>query len=336
VQITPDTRVYIKNFGDGNYMWREAFDRSAICLIEDAKSHELFVQGLESEYREYAHSQLKTSNGVVPDEGTISLWWNTHARLDDITKDDLFIHDDGSHLFWTQISGEEKVYERRPDPHARGREGAEVIITFYPTQPWRKTNLKNAPLALAELHPHTPNVVRTRMTMAEARQEYADYIISLIRGDDLERWFSLPKWKATLKKKKDAGRTLSDWEASAVDIIYAAKQASKDGGKEVISKKKEKPFGFSSDEELRLHILELHSIQDGLCELTGMPYTTRIGKSRGDMMMSLDRVDSSLGYVRGNLQLTCWFANRWKGASDNGGFIQLINMIRETKSSSLT
>ena len=72
MQITPDTRVYIKNFGDGNYMWREAFDRSAICLIEDAKSHELFVQGLESEYREYAHSQLKTSNGVVPDEGTIS------------------------------------------------------------------------------------------------------------------------------------------------------------------------------------------------------------------------------------------------------------------------
>jgi hypothetical protein len=174
------------------------------------------------------------------------------------------------------------------------------------------------------------------MTMAEARQEYADYIISLIRGDDLERWFSLPKWKATLKKKKDAGRTFSDWEASAVDIIYAAKQASKKGGKEVISKKKNKPFGFSSDEELRLHILELHSIQNGLCELTGMPYTTRIGKSRGDMMMSLDRVDSNLGYVRGNLQLTCWFANRWKGASDNGEFIQLINMIRETKSSSLT
>jgi len=53
-----------------------------------------------------------------------------------------------------------------------------------------------------------------------------------------------------------------------------------------------------------------------------------VGKSRGDMMMSLDRIDSDLGYIRGNLQLTCWFANRWKGASDNGEFIALIDKVR--------
>ena len=312
-------------------MWQEALARSAICLIEDAKSHELFKQGLEREYREYAASELKTSRGVAPDEGTISLWWNTHLRLDNITEDDLFIHDDGRHVYWTQINGKANIFERKPDPHARGRVSAEVINTFYPTYPWRKKNLKGVPLALATVHPHTPNVVRTRMTMAEASPENADYIIALIRGDNLDRWHSLPKWQATLERSKmEIGRSFSDWEMSATDIIYAAKRASKEGGNEVLSKRKEKDFGFENDEELRLYILELHSIQNGRCELTGLSYSSRIGASRGDMMMSLDRIDSDLGYVRGNLQLTCWFANRWKGASNNGTFINLIRLIKES------
>ena len=167
------------------------------------------------------------------------------------------------------------------------------------------------------------------MTMAEASSENSDYIISLIRGDNLERWHSLPKWEATLERaKKDTGRSFSDWEISASDIIYTAKRASQDSGIEILSKKKVKSFGFANDEELRLYILELHAIQDGLCELTGLTYTSRVGKSRGDMMMSLDRIDSGLGYIRGNLQLTCWFANRWKGASDNGEFIALIDRVR--------
>jgi len=167
------------------------------------------------------------------------------------------------------------------------------------------------------------------MTMAEASPENSEYIISLIRGDDLERWHALPKWEATLERvKKDTGRSFSDCEISASDIIYATKQASKDGGKEILSKKKAKSFGFPNNEELRLYILELHAIQNGLCELTGLTYTSRVGKSRGDMMMSLDRIDSELGYIRGNLQLTCWFANRWKGASDNGEFIGLIDRVR--------
>jgi hypothetical protein len=106
VNITDNTRVYIKNFGDGNYMWPEALEHSAMCLIEDAKSHEHFQQGLEKEYRDYAFSELKTSRGVAPEEGTISLWWNTHDRLENVTPDDIFIHDDGRHLYWTQLNGE--------------------------------------------------------------------------------------------------------------------------------------------------------------------------------------------------------------------------------------
>jgi hypothetical protein len=47
-----------------------------------------------------------------------------------------------------------------------------------------------------------------------------------------------------------------------------------------------------------------------------------------ELRCSLDRIDSSKHYERGNLQIVCKFANRWKGASDNDQFKRLVEMIR--------
>jgi hypothetical protein len=47
-----------------------------------------------------------------------------------------------------------------------------------------------------------------------------------------------------------------------------------------------------------------------------------------ELSCSLDRIDSSAHYERGNLQIVCKFANRWKGASDNDKFLTLIGKIR--------
>jgi len=329
VNISENTRVYIKNFGDGNYMWPEALDRSVLCLISDAHAHQLFKADNNEEYRNYARTSLKTARLKPPDEGIITLWWNTHTKIEAATPDDVFIHDDGKHLYWSQLEDAPITYETRPDPFPRGREGAEVIITLRTCQPWTNLNLKNVPLSLGTIHPHAPHVIRTRMTMAEAKKENSQYILSLLRGESLEFWHSLPDWKETYDKKgKDLGRSFDLWETSAIDIIYNAKEASKQSGKEVISRKKEKIYGFRDDDELMHYIMELHQFQGGTCELTGLKYTPRTPKFRGDMMMSLDRIDNDLGYIRGNLQLTCWFANRWKGSSNNSDFLNLIEKIK--------
>ena len=71
-------------------------------------------------------------------------------------------------------------------------------------------------------------------------------------------------------------------------------------------------------------LLALWHTQKGLCALSGYPmaYTT------GDMRkVSIDRIDSSLGYTRDNIQLVCRLANRAKSNIDNAEFIALCRAI---------
>lgn len=131
------------------------------------------------------------------------------------------------------------------------------------------------------------------------------------------------------RKGKDFGRSFDAWEKAAYDIVEQTRRSSEQGEKEYISRRKDKPLGFESDEALRLYILELHASQQGICNLTGLAYSDRMKENRGDMMMSLDRINSDLGYIRGNLQLTCWFANRWKGSGGNSKFLELIDKVRK-------
>lgn len=49
-----------------------------------------------------------------------------------------------------------------------------------------------------------------------------------------------------------------------------------------------------------------------VCPVFGVPFTVEIGK-RVDSAPSLDRVIPSLGYVRGNVRVISWRANRLKG-----------------------
>jgi hypothetical protein len=94
-----------------------------------------------------------------------------------------------------------------------------------------------------------------------------------------------------------------------------------------LSVKKDKSFGFRDRFELERHIEELLASQEGLCALTGL---NMLFDDEGDpdLRCSLDRIESKGHYTKGNLQIVCRFANRWKGASDNGCFLNLIERVR--------
>lgn len=51
-----------------------------------------------------------------------------------------------------------------------------------------------------------------------------------------------------------------------------------------------------------------------VCEVTGLQldFEDLIGFKKNPFAPSLDRVDSSLGYIHGNVQLVCWFYNHAK------------------------
>lgn len=61
------------------------------------------------------------------------------------------------------------------------------------------------------------------------------------------------------------------------------------------------------------YIKYLWDTQKGLCAISGIPMISNYGTGVIETNASIDRIDSSRGYVIGNVQLTCWAINRMKG-----------------------
>jgi hypothetical protein len=52
------------------------------------------------------------------------------------------------------------------------------------------------------------------------------------------------------------------------------------------------------------------------------------GRPVTELVVSIDRKDSAGHYSPENIQLTCWFANRWKGTQADRDFAALIDILR--------
>ena len=75
----------------------------------------------------------------------------------------------------------------------------------------------------------------------------------------------------------------------------------------------------------------LYAGQDGKCALSGLPMIIRAPrKSDGFWMsISLDRIDSRVGYIKGNLQFTCTGVNLMKKDMPNEMFINFCKKVTE-------
>jgi hypothetical protein len=110
--------------------------------------------------------------------------------------------------------------------------------------------------------------------------------------------------------------------------IISRVAASNGQSEERVVKNKEM-FGFTSDQALYAFLNDLWKQQEGRCKLTGLPMALNVPKGKpNDMIVSVDRIDSDAQYSQENLQLTCWFANRWKGTTPNDQFINLLEQVR--------
>ena len=79
----------------------------------------------------------------------------------------------------------------------------------------------------------------------------------------------------------------------------------------VIARKRalKRDMDFSEDVTID-YLVSILSRQEGLCALTGVHMTH--GGGMTDTAMSIDRIDSSIGYIPGNLQLVCHRVNVMK------------------------
>ena len=72
----------------------------------------------------------------------------------------------------------------------------------------------------------------------------------------------------------------------------------------------------------------LWEAQDGRCALSELPMMHEFNNL---CSISVDRVDSEVGYVRGNVQLVCKWVNLAKGSHGNEEFLGLIDNVRAVR-----
>ena len=83
-------------------------------------------------------------------------------------------------------------------------------------------------------------------------------------------------------------------------------------------------------EVISIDALELlWATQNGKCALTGWPMTMELANGVVPTNCSLDRVDSTQGYVVGNVQLVCRVANVAKSNMTQSDFVQLCRAVLE-------
>lgn len=73
-------------------------------------------------------------------------------------------------------------------------------------------------------------------------------------------------------------------------------------------------------------IIELYNKQNKKCAITGIEMTTLKGKGLYFSNVSIDRIDPTIGYLKSNVQLVCFWANQAKSNLDNTQFKKMISL----------
>jgi hypothetical protein len=71
------------------------------------------------------------------------------------------------------------------------------------------------------------------------------------------------------------------------------------------SKRKGKEFNIDIQ-----YLIDIYNNQNGICNISGVPMTYDYGSKITNI--SIDRIDSRFGYIKGNIQLLCYIANIMK------------------------
>ena len=79
------------------------------------------------------------------------------------------------------------------------------------------------------------------------------------------------------------------------------------------------------------YIVGLFEDQEGVCPLTGYEMVYRADKGTPEVFysFSIDRIDSSKGYTKDNIQLICWGANQIKGTMTMDTLFEFVKDIYE-------
>ncbi|MFN0103888.1 MAG: hypothetical protein ACKV2U_17620 [Bryobacteraceae bacterium] len=244
------------------------------------------------------------------------------------TKGDLWIHRQRDELWWANSVEAAPEVEVVDDPNPRSGK-AKLYVYYKKCSGWSNQDGRGRVLRWEELHPRAKEFLSSEGTFQQLSDDNATYAETLVSGRDLIGWHSRPDWDKRAAQAKHGAvtvfdsrqKTIARMAATAFDTIAQSGSAS-------IVTKKDKTTGFQDRKALENYIAELIHGKDGACALTGLRMLFDGDEGDSELRCSLDRIDSGGHYERGNLQVVCKFANRWKGVSENEWFLGMIGSIR--------
>ena len=71
-------------------------------------------------------------------------------------------------------------------------------------------------------------------------------------------------------------------------------------------------------------VLDLWELQEGLCAYTGRPMTTL---TKDKSLVSIERKDNAQGYIKDNIILVTWYANRARGPHSFEDFVEMCKAV---------
>jgi hypothetical protein len=327
--------VYIANFGRGNSSWPDCLKGSIIAVM-DGTVHPYWERGNRAGYIAEAQQRYKSWEGRPVTSPVASRCLN----LNDIVRDtdgEIWIHREKEQLWWTLSIGGPVEASIIEDPHLVG--GFEEVYIFHKRcQPWSERSKNGASLEWKAIHAKAREFLFTEGTFQRLSDDNALYAQALIDGGDLEEWHPRPLWSTKADRAgKSAVTIFSELQLKAARMLLeltaermaqTAHDTAGQSGRISITQSKDKKFSFVEQRELEAYAVELYKIQECLCALTGLELILDAVDGDPELRYSLDRIDSFGHYERGDLQIVCKFANRWKGTSDNVEFKRLVEQLR--------
>jgi hypothetical protein len=320
-------RVYIANFGKANWAWPECLQRSTIVVMDDERVHPFWQKGDRTGYVEHAQKVLRLASGGPVIKPVASRWFNLNTVLME-TAGDIWIHREKGELWWSEsldLKPESTIIDD-PSPTFGP---ARIYVYYKRVLPWSDRTKKGAPLRWDGLHARAKEFLFTEGTFQQLSDDNAAYARLLIAGSNLSAWHERSEWKAKADSAKRAPVIHFDSRRKTIArMAMVAFDTAAQSGDVSLAVKKDKQFLFRDRFELEKYIDELLAHQEGSCALTGLRMLLDDEDGDAELRCSLDRIQSDQHYTRGNLQIVCKFANRWKGASDNDAFLGLVERIR--------
>lgn len=320
-------RVFVANFGQSNYLWPKCLTANTVATLNHVKSHSFWARGDRAGFVEHAVASLKTANMEAPVRAVASRWYGLNDAIA-ATSGDLWIHKEKDKLWWTTSRAEPAKFTLAASINVK-RDGPEVMEIHKPAEPWSSRDRRGRSLVWNSLHPKAQDFLTMRGTLHQLSPDNSYYAIALIDGDVLDVWHGKPNWKDKIARIGRNPVTVYDAKQKTiyrmVQSVFSTVMNSNGQQSMRILKNKDTSL---SESELGKYIEILLKAQDGRCAITNLPLHFDENGSDTQLRCSVDRIDSSGHYDLENLQIVCWFVNRWKSDSLDQEFRRLIDLVR--------